>query len=223
MNPVTNRINLNTKFTSPNIDCPKRSIDCIFLVLTNSILFVDGVQVNGNGVLSFIRSMQRFFNIAFPLDDPVIAPLYTHVDTRGSGTVYYCETDSPEIVSRAGGLVRSSFKDARDFMPSHVFLATWLDVGYFNEKSDKVSDPHAPRLLALRQFFFCSLGSSLASVVCQPAATFKLHRSTPTKWPFLRTARPPTSSCSIPKVGYSGYRESLIPTGFRTRGRRPDL
>lgn len=94
--------------------------------------------MNGNGVLSFIRSMQRFFNIAFPLDDPVIAPLYTHVDTKGSGTIYYGETNSPEILSRAGGMVRGAFKNASDFMPTHVFLATWIDVGYFNQKSDKV-------------------------------------------------------------------------------------
>lgn len=82
--------------------------------------------------------MQRFFNIAFPLDDPVIAPLYTHVDSRGSGTVFYSETDNPEIISRASGMIRNSFKNITDFVPVHVFLVTWLDVGYFNEKNDKV-------------------------------------------------------------------------------------
>lgn len=95
--------------------------------------------MNGNGVLSFARAMHRFFNIAFPLDDPVIAPLYTHVDTRGSGRVYYGETDAPEILARAGGMVRTAFTDAADFVPTHAFLATWVDVGYYNGKSDKVS------------------------------------------------------------------------------------
>ncbi|XP_063989907.1 nidogen isoform X2 [Diachasmimorpha longicaudata] len=111
--------------------------------LKTSINFYDKVYnsifVNGNGVLSFIRSMQRFFNIAFPLDDPVIAPLYTHVDTRGSGAIYYSETDDPEVLSRAGGMVRSAFKNTDNFDPTNVFLATWLDVGYYNEKSDKVN------------------------------------------------------------------------------------
>lgn len=83
--------------------------------------------------------MQRFFNIAFPLDDPVIAPLYTHVDTRASGTIYWAETDSPEVIARAGGMIRSTFKDALDFEPTHVFLTTWLDVGYYNENNDKVN------------------------------------------------------------------------------------
>ncbi|XP_017878833.1 nidogen-1 isoform X2 [Ceratina calcarata] len=97
------------------------------------------IFVNANGVLSFRRPMQRFFNIPFPLDDPIIAPLYTHVDTKASGRVYYGETDTPEVLSRAGGLVRSAFKDAEDFVPETVFLATWVDVGYYNGKADKVN------------------------------------------------------------------------------------
>ncbi|XP_076672085.1 nidogen isoform X2 [Andrena cerasifolii] len=111
--------------------------------LRTPITFYDKIYnaifVNGNGILSFARAMQRFFNIAFPLDDPVIAPLYTHVDTRGSGRVYYGETDAPEVLARAGGMVRNAFKDAMDFVPTHVFLATWLDVGYYNERSDKMN------------------------------------------------------------------------------------
>ncbi|XP_076174255.1 nidogen isoform X2 [Ptiloglossa arizonensis] len=111
--------------------------------LKTPIAFYDkiynAIYVNGNGVLSFARAMQRFFNIPFPLDDPAIAPLYTHVDTRKSGGVYYVETDSPEIVARAGGMVRRAFKDAADFVPAHVFLATWLDVGYYSEGHDKVN------------------------------------------------------------------------------------
>lgn len=86
--------------------------------------------------------MNRFFNIPFPLDDPVIAPLYTHVDIRASGSIYYTETNSSDVLARAGGLVRSTFKNAVDFVPTHVFLATWLDVGYFNEKKDKVKLLH---------------------------------------------------------------------------------
>jgi nidogen (entactin) len=82
--------------------------------------------------------MNRFFNIPFPLDDPVIAPLYTHVDIRGSGAIHYVETNSSQILSRAGGLIRNTFKNAYDFTPTHVFITTWLNVGYFHEKNDKV-------------------------------------------------------------------------------------
>ncbi|XP_011060884.1 PREDICTED: nidogen-2 isoform X3 [Acromyrmex echinatior] len=112
-------------------------------ILKTPIVFYDKIYnsifINGNGVLSFARTMQRFFNIAFPLDDPVISPLYTHVDTRASGTIYWSETDSPDILARAGGLIRSAFKDANNFVPTHVFLVTWMDVGYYNERNDKVN------------------------------------------------------------------------------------
>ncbi|XP_076239485.1 nidogen isoform X2 [Calliopsis andreniformis] len=112
-------------------------------VLKTPISFYDRIYniifVNANGVLSFARAMQRFFNIPFPLDDPVVAPLYTHVDTRASGRVYYSETDAPEVLARAGGTIRGAFTDAADFEPIHVFLATWLDVGYYNEQNDKVN------------------------------------------------------------------------------------
>ncbi|XP_051169856.1 nidogen isoform X3 [Leptopilina boulardi] len=122
---------------------PSGQLASIEAILKTPIIFYDNVFnsifVNGNGVLSFARSMQRFFNIAFPLDDPVIAPLYTHVDTRGSGTIYWTETNAPEILARAGGMVRNSFKNAFQFQPTHVFIATWLDVGYFNEKNDKTN------------------------------------------------------------------------------------
>ncbi|KAG5340816.1 NID1 protein, partial [Acromyrmex charruanus] len=113
-------------------------------ILKTPIVFYDKIYnsifINGNGVLSFARAMQRFFNIAFPLDDPVISPLYTHVDTRASGTIYWSETDSPDILARAGGLIRSAFKDANNFVPTHVFLVTWMDVGYYNERNDKAKN-----------------------------------------------------------------------------------
>ncbi|KAG5326414.1 NID1 protein, partial [Pseudoatta argentina] len=113
-------------------------------ILKTPIVFYDKIYnsifINGNGVLSFARAMQRFFNIAFPLDDPVISPLYTHVDTRASGTIYWSETDSPDILARAGGLIRSAFKDANNFVPTHVFLITWMDVGYYNERNDKAKN-----------------------------------------------------------------------------------
>ncbi|XP_058796968.1 nidogen [Phymastichus coffea] len=97
------------------------------------------IFINGNGVLSFLRPMSRFFNIPFPLDDPVIAPLYTHVDIRASGSIYYEETNASDVISRASNLVRSSFKNASNFVPTHIFIATWLDVGYFHEKKDKIN------------------------------------------------------------------------------------
>lgn len=105
--------------------------------------------------------MQRFFNIPFPLDDPVISPLYTHVDTRGSGKVYWSETNSSDVLSRAGGLVRTAFKNANNFVPTHVFLATWMDVGYYNERNDKASCCLYDRSIVDRRSFLTFLSKQI--------------------------------------------------------------
>nr|CAD7200894.1 unnamed protein product [Timema douglasi] len=96
-------------------------------------------QVNSNGLLSFLTEIPSFFNIQFPLDYPVIAPLYTNVDTRGSGTVYYRETQDPSLLERASDAVRESFSSAADFTATSLFIATWDNVGYYNRGSDKVN------------------------------------------------------------------------------------
>lgn len=93
--------------------------------------------------------------MAFPLDDPIISPLYTHVDTRGSGTIYWKETDSPEILARAGGTIRTAFKTFANFVPTRVFLATWVDVGYHNHKKDKASHQTSQIKLILIFLLIC--------------------------------------------------------------------
>lgn len=40
-------------------------------------------------MVSFLTEIPAFYNMPFPLDYPVIAPLYTDVDTRAGGTVFY--------------------------------------------------------------------------------------------------------------------------------------
>ena len=46
-------------------------------------------QINSNGMLSFMTELPNFYNVPFPLDYPLIAPLYSDVDTRAAGNVYY--------------------------------------------------------------------------------------------------------------------------------------
>lgn len=46
-------------------------------------------QVNENGLLSFLTEIAVFFSIPFPLDYPAIAPLYSDVDIRTRGNVWF--------------------------------------------------------------------------------------------------------------------------------------
>lgn len=86
-----------------------------------------------------MKPMAPFNNIPFPLDGPLIAALYTHVDTRASGTVYWTESTAPDVLARAKSTIQRAFKTGKHFMPTSVFLATWKDVGYYNSKADKVN------------------------------------------------------------------------------------
>ena len=62
------------------------------------------------------------------------------MDTRKAGTVWFTDpvaTDS-YITERVADDIRSVFKDQAFFEPAYALIATWDNVGYFKEKSDKV-------------------------------------------------------------------------------------
>ncbi|XP_069687047.1 nidogen [Periplaneta americana] len=99
----------------------------------------NSIYVNANGLLSFLTEIPSFFNIQFPLDYPVIAPLYTNVDTRGSGTVFYRETQDESLLQRASESVHQAFSYGADFEARSLFIATWEDVGYHDRGADKVN------------------------------------------------------------------------------------
>ncbi|XP_071454679.1 nidogen-like isoform X2 [Hetaerina americana] len=99
----------------------------------------NSIYVNSNGILSFRTDIPSFFNVQFPLDYPVIAPFYSDVDTRGTGTVFYRETQDPALLSRGTSLVRELFSSGSSFTAQSVFIATWKGVGYYNKGADKVN------------------------------------------------------------------------------------
>jgi len=49
----------------------------------------ESLQINQNGLISFQTEFPTFVNIQFPLEYPAIAPLYSDVDTRIVGSIYY--------------------------------------------------------------------------------------------------------------------------------------
>ncbi|XP_059485330.1 nidogen [Neocloeon triangulifer] len=97
------------------------------------------LYVGINGLISFLTEIPAFYNMQFPLEYPVIAPLYTDVDTTGGGSVYYRETSEPTLLRRATEIVRYSFSRGNYFQAASLFIATWADVGYFDGGSDKAN------------------------------------------------------------------------------------
>jgi hypothetical protein len=45
------------------------------------------LQINENGLVSFMTEVPSFYNVEFPMDYPIIAPFYADVDIRKSGQV----------------------------------------------------------------------------------------------------------------------------------------
>ena len=95
--------------------------------------------MNENGLLSFLTEIPSYFNIEFPLDYPIIAILYSDVDCRGSGSIWFRTENSQELLQKAKYAIEASFENAMNFHPTELFIATWDQVGYFEEKTNKVN------------------------------------------------------------------------------------
>lgn len=96
-------------------------------------------QVNDNGLLSFLTDIPQFFSVQFPLHYPAIAPLYCNVDIGGTGNIFYRETQDPQLLHEATDKVQKYYPNlAAPFSARSIFIATWLEVGYFSLGTDKV-------------------------------------------------------------------------------------
>lgn len=95
------------------------------------------LYVGTNGIIStqdFPRETQ-YVDDGFPTDFPAIAPFLADIDTsQGRGRVLYREDTSPEVLGLAARYVRAGFpRAAAHFSPTHAFLATWEQVGAYQE------------------------------------------------------------------------------------------
>ena len=83
---------------------------------------------------------------------PIIAPYWADVDTRsGSGRVYYKQTTSIALRSRVARRVQMVYGE--NFTPTHLFIATWYHVGYYNRHMNRVSVYAAIKLLTVEFYF----------------------------------------------------------------------
>lgn len=91
------------------------------------------LQVNNNGVVSFLREVSQFTPVAFPIsgDRRVVAAFWADVDNRRGGDVFYKETEDLRILNRASRDVISYFPDLSEFSATWVFIATWYRVTFY--------------------------------------------------------------------------------------------
>ena len=98
------------------------------------------MQVNDNGVISFGSRYNVRTPLSLPLNgtDKIIAPYWADVDTRGTGKVFYRQTTDPALLARATSEIREAFSNSENITITDLLIATWDNVGYYNQKSDKV-------------------------------------------------------------------------------------
>ena len=96
--------------------------------------------MNTNGLLSFGQPYANVTSATFPLPGPpLIAPLWADVDTREVGEVFFRETNDPALIENITMTIREGLIRLGPFVPSHLFIATWSSVGYYDNGTDLVS------------------------------------------------------------------------------------
>ena len=98
------------------------------------------IQVNTNGLLSFAMLQSPYLPTPFSLtNQPLVAPFWGDVDTRSSGEVSYQQSNDQALLTEVGMEIRRSFVNSRGFFPTSLFIATWNDVGYYDNHAGLVS------------------------------------------------------------------------------------
>ena len=95
--------------------------------------------MNNNGDMTFNALFSNYTPEPFPIHgNPMIAPFFADVDTRGTGKVWYRTTNDSALLAKAANDIPSILAGP-NFTPLWLFIATWELVGYYNNHTDKVS------------------------------------------------------------------------------------
>lgn len=91
------------------------------------------MQVNTNGVISFLDQVSQYTPDSFPLGDNrrLVAPFWADVDTRVAGQVFYRETTDQGLLQQASEDVQANFVDHSKFKPTWLFISTWHEVAFY--------------------------------------------------------------------------------------------
>ena len=72
----------------------------------------------------------------------IIAPYWSDVDNRGTGQVFYRQTNDPVLVARVANELQSANLSQNEVI-TNLFIATWNAVGYYSRHTDKVNLIHS--------------------------------------------------------------------------------
>ncbi|ESO97555.1 hypothetical protein LOTGIDRAFT_208735 [Lottia gigantea] len=98
------------------------------------------VYINVNGHLSFETELPDYrATLVLPIGFKIIAVYLSDVDTRGTGKVYYRETQDKSSLQRAALDIQTHFTGQESFEPTSLFIVTWDKVGYYKQGTDKTN------------------------------------------------------------------------------------
>ncbi|KAK2885956.1 hypothetical protein Q8A67_016793 [Cirrhinus molitorella] len=86
--------------------------------------------VNNNGHITFTEHLSSYIPILHSRRD-IIAPLWTDLDNRHSGTISYREDTSSAVLAQATAAIKQYFPNI-PFAATSAFVATWDRVPYYN-------------------------------------------------------------------------------------------
>lgn len=103
------------------------------------------MQVNNNGVISFLTRVSQYKPDPFPLADGrrLLTPFWADVDTGRGGTLSYRQvlrrfTQDDSTFIEADGIIRASFVNMRDFVSSWMCIVTWDSVAFFGASDTSI-------------------------------------------------------------------------------------
>ena len=93
-----------------------------------------------NGAISPGEEVVHFNPGPFPVADELIAPFWADVDTRAAGMVWYRLSTTTADINFARNYIEMGFPLQPLFTPLNVLVATWEGVGYYERRSNLVSE-----------------------------------------------------------------------------------
>ena len=68
----------------------------------------------------------------------LIAPYWADVDTRGTGQIFYRQTNDFTLLTRATNEIQMAFPASQNISVANLVIVTWDSVGYYDRQTDKV-------------------------------------------------------------------------------------
>ena len=67
-----------------------------------------------------------------------IAPFWGDVDLRGTGRIYYRQTNNPFLLARANNEIQAAFPSSQHMSVTNLFIATWDAVEHISRSANGV-------------------------------------------------------------------------------------